>query len=156
MVNKFSKICLGLVILFTEASFSVVKAQEKSPPPIKIEPPTAIEEQLENLTEANEDAVTENDAYLQDLAHFIRDPINLNYASIGLLQQLHLLTPLQISNLLFYRKTLGKFLHLYEIQAIPGWDIPTIKKILPYINVSEKADVVGSVLTRLKKVSTRY
>lgn len=150
MINKSSKVKLVIILFFTGICFYPVLAQEKIPPPVKTEPPVTIEEQLENMTEANEDAVTEDDSYLQDLDHFIREPINLNYADEGLLQQLNLLTPLQISNLLQYRKAFGKFLHLYEIQAIPGWDIFTIKKILPYIRVSETADIVGSVLSRLK------
>ena len=40
----------------------MAKAQEKIPPPVKTEPPTTIEEQLENLTEAKEDAVREDDS----------------------------------------------------------------------------------------------
>jgi hypothetical protein len=150
MANKFSKTCAILIFIFTGTCYSIATAQEKIPPPVKAEPPTTIEEQLENLTEANEDAVTEDDSYLQDLFHFIRQPINLNYAKEGLLQQLYLLSPIQIRNLMLYRKAFGNFLHIYEIQAIPGWDIFTIKKILPYITVSEKADVVGSLSSRLK------
>ena len=130
MINKFSKIWLILLFLFLGSSIAM--AQEKLPPPVKTEPPTTIEEQLEDLTEANEDAVTEDDSYLQDMMHFIKNPINLNYADEGLLQQLNLLTPIQISNLLLYRKAFGNFLHIYEIQAVPAWDILTIRKVLPF------------------------
>lgn len=150
MINKFTKVCTFFIFIFSGTFISVVVAQEKIPPPVKTEPPITIEEQLENMTETNEDAVTEDDSYLQDLVHFIREPINLNYAKEELLQQLKILSPIQISNLLLYRKAFGNFLHIYEIQAIPGWDVFTIKKILPYITISEKADVVGSVLSRLK------
>lgn len=148
MINIFSKIGLMLLFLFLGNSF--LMAQEKVPPPVKTEPPTTIEEQLENLTESNEDAVTEDDSYLQDMMYFINHPINLNYADEGLLQQLNLLTPIQISNLLLYRKAFGNFLHIYEIQAVPAWDVLTIRKVLPYVTVSEKANVIGSVSSRLK------
>lgn len=149
MINKNSKIRLILLFLFIGSSIIAI-AQEKVPPPVRTEPPTTIEEQLEDLTEANEDAVTEDDSYLQNMMYFINNPINLNYADEGLLQQLNLLNPIQISNLLLYRKAFGNFLNLYEIQAIPAWDIFTIKKVLPYITVSEKANVIGSVSSRLK------
>jgi hypothetical protein len=87
------------------------------------EPPPIVEQQLEDLTEANEDVVTEDDSYLQEMQHFLKNPINLNYADAGTLEQLNLLSPIQISNLLTYRKLLGNFINIYEIQAIPGWNI---------------------------------
>src|SRR5699024_764576 len=42
---------------------------------------------------------------------------------------------LQIVNLIAYRKLLGQFVSIYELQAIPAWDIGTIKKILPFVVV---------------------
>ena len=118
--------------------------------PESADPPQTIQQQLENLTEANDDAVTEDDSYLQELVHFIKNPINLNYADEGQLQELKLLTPLQISNLIFYRKLLGRFISVYELQAVPDWDISLIKRIKPYITVSEKVDVFNNLNDRLK------
>ncbi|MEO6682420.1 MAG: helix-hairpin-helix domain-containing protein [Ginsengibacter sp.] len=141
---------MTLIILFCGFCLTSAIAQEKIPPPVRTEPPTTVEEQLEDLTEANEDAVPDDDSFLQDMMYFLKEPINLNYADEGLLQQLKLLSPIQIANLLLYRKAFGNFLHHYEIQAVPYWDIQTIQKILPYITVSEKADVVKSISSRLK------
>lgn len=112
--------------------------------------PPAMEEQLENLTRANEDAITEDDAYLQEMRHFLKEPLNLNYADAGLLQELRLLTPVQISNLLVYRKLFGNLINIYELQAIPGWDVYLIRKIRPYITVSEKIILAKSIGSRLK------
>jgi hypothetical protein len=103
--------------------------------------PPVIEQQLENLTEANDDVITEDDAWLQEMHHFAKDPLNLNYADAGLLQQLGVLTPLQISNLLSYRKLFGKLISIYELQAIPGWDVNTIRRLKPYITIAQKPDV---------------
>ncbi len=114
------------------------------------EPPPIVEQQLEDLTEANEDVVTEDDSYLQEMQHFLKDPINLNYADAGTLEQLNLLSPIQISNLLAYRKMLGNFINIYEIQAIPGWDITLIRRIRPYITISQKTDVLNSFGSRFK------
>jgi hypothetical protein len=125
-----------------------VFAQDNPAEPI--EPPPVIEQQLENLTEANEDETTEDDSYLQEMVHFIKDPLNLNYADAGLMQQLQLLTPLQISNLLSYRKLFGNFIDIYELQAIPGWNVTTIRRILPYITIVEKVKVFNSLSERLK------
>jgi hypothetical protein len=43
-----------------------------------------------------------------------------------------LLTPIQIDNFITYRTLLGRFLTIYEIQAIPSWDLATIQKIRLY------------------------
>lgn len=119
---------------------------QKVPP----EPPQAVEQQLENLTEANEDDVTEDDSYLQDMQHFIKDPINLNDADAGLLAQLHLLSSLQIDNLLSYRKLLENFINIYELQAIPDWNVALIKRLLPYVTVEQKTKAFNSIRSRLK------
>ncbi|MGN6194503.1 MAG: ComEA family DNA-binding protein, partial [Ginsengibacter sp.] len=114
------------------------------------EPPEMIEQQLEDITASNEDAETEDDAYLQQMQHFLKEPLNLNYADAGLLEQLNLLSPLQISNLLSYRKLLGNFLNIYELQAIPGWDLQLIRQMRPYITVQQKTSVTESFKKRLK------
>jgi hypothetical protein len=84
------------------------------------------------------------------LNHFLRHPINLNYTDAGVLEQLHLLTPLQISNFFSYRKLLGNFLSIYELQAIPTWDLVIIRRIRPYITVSQKTEVFNSISKRIK------
>jgi hypothetical protein len=124
----------------------LVRAQENPPS----EPPPVVEQQLENLTEANEDMETEDDSYLQELVHFIKEPINLNYADEGQLQELKLLSPIQISNLISYRNLLGNFINIYELQAIPGWDVILIRRLRAYITIDIKTDVFNSVGSRLK------
>lgn len=114
------------------------------------EPPERIEQQLEDLTAANEDAETEDDAYLQDMIHFLKEPLNLNYADAGLLQELNLLSPVQINNLISYRKLFGNFLSIYELQAIPTWNLDLIRKMRPYITVAEKPAIFKSLKERLK------
>lgn len=115
------------------------------------EPPQVIEQQLENLTQSNDDVTTEDDSYLQDLEQFIKDPINLNYADEGQLAELKILSSIQISNLILYRKLLGNFISIYELQAVPDWDINLIKKIRVYVTVSNTLNVFNSLHSRLKK-----
>lgn len=95
------------------------------------------EQQLENLAEINE-TETEDDSYWQQLDYYKKHPVNLNTASAVQLEELRLLTPLQISNFLRYRDLLGNLVNIYEIQAVPGWDITTIKKLLPFITVADE------------------
>ena len=110
-----------------------------------------VEQQLENITENNEDQETEDDTYLQELLKLGLDPINLNAADENELNELKVLSPVQIVNLLRYRSILGNLLSIYEVQAIPGWDIHTIRKIKPFITVISHSNLVSSLKAQLKK-----
>ena len=107
------------------------------------------EQQLENITENNEDLETEDDSYLQQMVQFINNPINLNLADAAELNQLRILTPVQIQRFILYRSLVGKLVDMHELQAVPGWDISTIQKIRPYISVSLQVSVVGTLKGRL-------
>ena len=107
------------------------------------------EQQLESITENNQDVEPEDDAYLQQLQQFSKDPVNLNYADETTLQELHLLTPLQIQQFILYRKLLGNFISVYELQAIPQWTPALLRKIRPYITVSSNAVLLNSFRDRL-------
>jgi hypothetical protein len=109
------------------------------------------EQQLESITENNEDLETEDDSYLQQMMQLIKNPIALNDADVADLNQLRILTPIQIQSFILYRNLVGKLIDVYELQAVPGWDIVTIQKIRPYISVSTQVSVVGALKTRLKK-----
>jgi hypothetical protein len=112
-------------------------------------PPTTTEQQMEAVTENNEDNETEDDSFLQSMQQFIKSPINLNTADETTLKELVVLKPMQIQNIIAYRNLFGKFLSLYEVQAVPGMDIATIEKIRPYITVSMDADLISAFGERL-------
>ncbi len=57
---------------------------------------------------------------------------------------------MQVHNFILYRNLVGKLIDLYELQAVPGWDIGTIQKLRPYINVSIQVSAAGTVKRRLK------
>ncbi|MEO6539398.1 MAG: helix-hairpin-helix domain-containing protein [Ferruginibacter sp.] len=108
------------------------------------------EQQLESITENNEDLETEDDSYLQEMVQYIKNPINLNTADVTELNQLRILTPIQIQNFILYRTLFGKLVDLYELQAVPGWDVVTIQKIRPYINVSSPVLITNTLKSRLR------
>ncbi len=97
--------------------------------------PVSTEQQLENQTDADQ-AETEDDAYLQDLEQFRKNPINLNTADAEELKLLRIVTDLQIANLIAYRNLLGQLTSIYELQAVPAWDVPTIRKLLPFVTAA--------------------
>jgi DNA uptake protein ComE-like DNA-binding protein len=112
-------------------------------------PTTATEQQIENITQSNEDIETEDDSYLQQMQEFIKHPININTADEAQLNQLLVLSPIQIQNLLAYRQLMGNFVSIYELQAVPGMDVETLQKIRLYIIASDKINLVNSFAERL-------
>ena len=112
-------------------------------------PVTTTEQQLENLTDADQ-SETEDDSYLQQLEQFRKNPVNLNTADENDLRELKILSGLQIANFISYRKLFGKFVSVYELQAVPSWDIQTIKKLLPFITIAEPVNIQDVFKTRFK------
>ncbi|WP_462250424.1 helix-hairpin-helix domain-containing protein [Ferruginibacter sp.] len=109
----------------------------------------ATEQQLENITENNEDAETEDDYYLQQMQQYIKNPVNLNMASETALKELRILNQIQIQNLISYRNLFGKFVNIYELQAIPAWTIELIQKIRLYVSVSDEVKLINTLQQRL-------
>jgi len=112
------------------------------------EVPPNTEQQLENLTDADQ-TETEDDSYVVQLQYFKKHPLNLNDAGANDLKELFFLTDLQIENLLSYRRLLGKFISIYELQAIPAWDVSTIKKILQFVTIDNSLSTVEDLRKRL-------
>ncbi len=127
-----------MLILF----ISTLKLQGQELPP-------KTEQQLENLADATE-SEEEDDALLQALAHLYKNPIDLNAATANDLQQLRFINDLQIESFLNYRKLLGHLLHVYELQAVPGWDDVTINKLLPYIFIGSGMNFKQSLAARFR------
>ncbi len=138
-INKF---CL----LFTLSLLSCFPVSSQVAPT----PSSTIEQQLESITESNDDNETEDDSFLQALVQFLKEPINLNTADVTDLKELIILSAMQIENIIAYRNLLGSFISIYELQAIPGWDIHTINRLRPFITVSTNVEIVNTFSDRLK------
>ncbi len=128
--------------------------------------PARTQEELENRAENNEEEDLQDDSYLLQLEYFLKNPLDLNTAPEEELQQLRLLNAFQISSLLQYRKLAGKLINIFELQAVPGWDVFTINKVLPYITLSNAVTIrqnlgvrfregTHSILTRISRVFER-
>ncbi|HND86753.1 MAG TPA: helix-hairpin-helix domain-containing protein, partial [Saprospiraceae bacterium] len=106
----------------------------------------AIEELLENFFRDN-DGASESDAqmFLENLEAYRSHPLDLNRASAQDLQELRLLSELQIRRFVDYRERFGPFLNAYELQAIPDWELDDIRMLLLF----------GRVQTGLEQRQTR-
>ena len=65
-----------------------------------------------------------------------QSPLNLNSASAEELRALPLLREAQVAALLAHRRATGPLLSLYELQAVPGWDVRTIERVAPFVTVA--------------------
>ncbi len=96
-----------------------------------------IEEIVEELASRSENEEQDYSSIIEDLNYLIENPLNLNNSNIELLENLHFLTEFQIENLLNYIASKGEMKSIYELQLIDGFDIGTIKKMLPFVMVAE-------------------
>jgi len=132
-----------LLIAYCLLIFYFAKAQEKE------STQTLLEQQLENGTE-QEVTDTDDDEYGQQLEYFKKHPLNLNAATEEELRFMHLLSELQIINFIRYKNLLGQLIDIYELQSIPGWDIVTIRKLLPFITVKEYKSITQAFKQRFR------
>lgn len=110
---------------------------------------SAAEQQLEVITENAEDNETEDDSFLQSMRQYLKNPINLSTADISSLLELSVLSAIQIQQLISYRNRLGAFISVYELQAVPGFDLALIEKIRPYITVSKPPSMKDALGERM-------
>ncbi|RZK61099.1 MAG: helix-hairpin-helix domain-containing protein, partial [Hymenobacter sp.] len=88
----------------------------------------------ELFAEIQSDQVPYEDLY-ETLLQYYQTPVNLNAASREDLRALLLLSETQITDLLRHREATGPLLSLYELQSVPGWDLRTIYRVLPFVTV---------------------
>lgn len=112
--------------------------------------PPVTEQQLENLADLLEIEESGDDNFLQQLEYFKRYPLNINTATVEELRFFKTITDLQIQNLINYRRLFGNFVDIYELQAVPAWNVVTIRRLLPYLTVATAVDT-RSLLSRFRE-----
>ncbi|GEO06865.1 hypothetical protein AAE02nite_45290 [Adhaeribacter aerolatus] len=119
------------LFLFSLFSWFAAAAQEYQRPAINLE---LLVQEL--LAQQEEDNPVYEDVY-ENLLLYYQNPINLNNTNADELTALFVLTPAQINNLFTHIRQNGQLLSIYELQSVPGWDLITIQKILPFVTVQE-------------------
>lgn len=136
MKKWFTILFLFLCIHFSTITFSQ-------------EIPVTTQQQLENQADADQ-GETEDDTYLLELEHFKKNPVNLNSADADELKQLRIITDLQIANLITYRNLFGKLISIYELQAVPAWDVLTIRKLVPFVTTATGLSLAEEARNRFR------
>lgn len=103
---------------------------------------TVIQQRIEFISEQLETEDIDLTNITEILNYYYEKPMNLNSARVEDLQELQLLTDVQISDLLLHREVHGKLISIYELQALRYWDMETIRLVLPFVRVDDKLDQV--------------
>jgi len=105
----------------------------------------------ELFAEIQSDQVPYEDLY-GTLLNFYQSPLNPNTAGPEELRALPLLTEKQVAALLKYRQANGPLLSIYELQAVPDWDVRTIERVAPFVTVASSSPNAarGTLWQRIK------
>lgn len=125
---------------------SILLAQSKEEEKNKI-----IEKRIEYLIEDAEESDADYTTIFDQLAYFFDHPLNINRADLDDLEELGILTSIQINNLLGHLEENGKLMTLEELQTVEGFDSEVIKLLLPFVKVSSNVDNAQLSLRELLK-----
>lgn len=111
---------------------------------------------IEELFPIQDDDLDYENIY-ENLLQLFLNPISLNRTTAEELQSLYILSPLQINNFLEHRDHFGSLLSLYELQAIPDFDLQTIYRLVPFVNITDgEATLSGTLWDRVKRDRDAY
>lgn len=96
-----------------------------------------INQNVELLTEQLQSEEGDLSSLTDNWQYYKSHPINLNRAKREELEELQILNDIQINNLLKHREKNGNLISIYELQSIDGFDLASIKKITPFVFVSD-------------------
>ena len=147
-VQKNTPARIALIWLLLPALFLSKILYAQNPPKQEID----INEFIQNLFPVPTEDSNYEDLY-ESLFQLYTNPLDLNTVTSDELTATFILTEKQIASLLAHRKKLGPFLSLYELQAVPDFDLPTIYRLLPFVTVEPK---LVSVRENLKNPTQHF
>jgi hypothetical protein len=100
-----------------------------------------IEQRIESMVEAlGEDDELDYTTLFDNLMFFFEHPLNINDATVEDLQELQLLDELEVNAIVNHISKYGALVNYFELNAIEGLSINTIRTIQPFIKVTLPAD----------------
>ncbi len=106
----------------------------------QVEDPTT-GELLENyFRDTEQPDESDAQALLETLESLRQDPLDLNTATREDLDGMRLLNAIQVEQFLSYRQQFGPLLNVYELQAIPDWELADIRRVLPFVRIANGID----------------
>lgn len=117
--------CLGIFFILFAISAS---GQTKS---------EVIQQRMEFIAEEFETEEISLEDVFENLSYYYDNPLNLNSATQEELEQLLLLSDIQINELLVYREKVGPLKTIYELLEFQFWSNQTVENILPFVKISK-------------------
>jgi len=99
-----------------------------------------IQQRIEFISEQLQSEDIDLTNIIDQLNYYYESKINLNSTNGEDLEQLYLLTAVQINDLLLHRKAFGKYISIYELQSLKYWDLSTIQLVMPFVRIDDKLD----------------
>lgn len=112
-----------------------------------------LDEFIQKIVATQQTDINYEDLY-ENLYQLYQSPLDINRADAEDLRSLFLFSELQINNLLTYRMENGNLLSLYELQAIPDFDVTFIRNIAPFLTITNQ--ISSDDLTGLLKRATDH
>ncbi len=126
-----------LTIVFIFCSL-ILRAQTDTVAPVSS---TMNPDIIENFIEdSGEDGSFDFNTAFEDINLYAEKQLDINKATAADLGELNILNDLQIQNLINYRETLGDFITVYELQAVPTLDLQSIRQLLPFVTTRSSID----------------
>jgi hypothetical protein len=123
----------GFYSLVTFLLFVPVRIFGQEPPRREID----INQFIQNLFPDPSEDTDYSDLY-ESLFQLYANPLDLNTVTQDELASLFILSDTQLTSFFLYRDKLGPLLSLYELQAIPEFDLATIYRLLPFVTVQAR------------------
>lgn len=114
---------------------------------------------LENFVEelfAMQRADADYEDLYESLLQVFLNPINLNKTTPEELGSLYILTPSQIQHFFDHQRRHGPLISMYELQSIPDFDLETIYKILPFVELEDNGNRTVPFLKRVGQTKDAY
>lgn len=93
----------------------------------------------------------------ENLLQLLSHPLDLNKVNNEELRFIKVLSEEQIESFMKYRAENGKLISIYELQAIPGFDLDIIHKLVPLVKVSDPTSTLDhSFWDRVKNEGNNY
>ncbi|KAA6440068.1 helix-hairpin-helix domain-containing protein [Dyadobacter flavalbus] len=92
---------------------------------------------IQNLFPDPSEDTDYSDLY-ESLFQLYANPLDLNTVTHDELASLFILSDIQLKSFFLYREKLGPLLSLYELQAVPEFDLATIYRLLPFVTVQPR------------------
>lgn len=127
-------VCVAATPTFSQTNFSSQRNAD------------AVSQRLQDLFPVQTEGIDYQSVY-DGLTQLYANPLDLNTATRDELAITYLLTERQLTSLAAYRADIGDLLSIYELQAVPDFDLPTIRRLLPFVTVAGNAGLFGALPT---------